>query len=135
MGETRPIAPGLFGDDAATPRLLAGRCSTCRELHFPTSDTCPYCGGGTTTEKIGPDATLRLFTVVQTAPPGYQGPVPYGFGVVELNGTGLCVLGRLEETSLERLRPGLPMRLRIAPLFTDADGRSVLSWSFAVGGA
>ena len=135
MGETRPIAPGLFGDDAATPRLLAGRCSTCHELHFPATDTCPYCGGGAATEPIGPEATLRLFTVVQNAPPGYQGPVPYAFGVVEMNDTGLCVLGRLDETSLERLRPGLSMRLRIAPLFTDADGRAVLSWSFAVGGA
>ena len=135
MGETRPIAPGLFGDDAATPRLLAGRCGACRELHFPVSDTCPYCGGAAVSEPVGPDGTLRLFTVVQNAPPGYQGPIPYGFGVVEIGGTGLCVLGRLEETSLERLRPGLAMRLRIAPLFTDADGRAVLSWSFAVDGA
>jgi hypothetical protein len=55
--------------------------------------------------------------------------------VVEIDGTGLCVLARLEETSLERLRPGLPMRLQIAPLFTDADGRAVLSWSFAVDAA
>jgi hypothetical protein len=135
MGETRPIAPGLFGDDAATPRLLAGRCGACSQLHFPASPTCPYCGGGAATEPIGPHATLRLFTVVHTAPPGYQGSVPYGFGVVEMDGTGLCVLGRLEETRLDRLRPGLPMRLRIAPLFTDAEGRGVLSWSFAVGGA
>jgi uncharacterized OB-fold protein len=135
MGETRPIAPGLFAEDAAAPRLLAARCGTCRELHFPAGDTCPYCGGDAATEAIGPGATLRLFTVVHNAPPGYQGPVPYGFGVVEINGTGLCVLGRLEETSLERLRPGLPMRLHIAPLFTDADGRAVLSWSFTADAA
>jgi uncharacterized OB-fold protein len=131
MGDTRPIAPGLFTDDAG-PRLLAGRCGGCRELHFPAAETCPYCGATATTESVGPYATLRLFTVVQNAPPGYLGPIPYGFGVVELDGTGLCVLGRLDETSIERLRPGLPMRLRIAPLFTDGDGTSVLSWSFAV---
>ncbi|HWP64761.1 MAG TPA: OB-fold domain-containing protein [Candidatus Limnocylindria bacterium] len=133
MGASRPIAPGLFTADP--PRLLAARCDACRELHFPAGDTCPYCGAGASVEAVGPQATLRLFTVVTTAPPGYAGPVPYGFGVVELDGTGLCVLGRLEETVFERLRPGLPMQLRIAPLFTDSDGRDVLSWSFAADGA
>jgi uncharacterized OB-fold protein len=131
MGKTRPIAPGLFTDDVRDPRLLAGRCASCRELHFPAADTCPYCGAGAAAEPVGPRGTLRLFTVVATAPPGYRGPVPYGFGVVELDATGLCVLTRLEEASLERLRPGLPMRLVIGPLFTDAEGRDVLSWSFA----
>ena len=132
MGDSRPIAPGLFTDDPA--RLLAGRCGTCRALHFPAAETCPYCGAAATPEPVGPQGTLRLFTVVHTAPPGYLGPVPYGFGVVEIDGTGLCVLGRLDETRIERLRPGLPMRLRIAPLFTDADGAAVRSWSFAAEG-
>jgi len=131
MRETRPIAPGLFVTDAAGPWLLAGRCQSCRELHFPASETCPYCGQAAGSEPVGPRGTLRLFTVVHTAPPGYQGPVPYGFGVVEIDATGLCVVSRLDETSLDRLRPGLPLVLRIAPLFTDADGRDVLSWSFA----
>lgn len=135
MGETRPIAPGLFVSEAVGPRLIAGRCRACHELHFPAADTCPYCADEAAPEQIGPRGTLCLFTVVRTAPPGYVGPVPYGFGVIELHGTGLCVLARLDETSLERLRPGLPMQLRIAPLFTDADGREVLSWSFAVDGA
>jgi uncharacterized OB-fold protein len=132
MGEPRPIAPGLFVADAGGPRLLSGRCQACRELHFPAADTCPYCGNPAGSEPIGPMGTLRLFTVVGTAPPGYQGPVPFGFGVVELDGTGLCVMSRLDETDLARLRPGLAMRLRVAPLFTDAEDRPVLSWSFAV---
>jgi hypothetical protein len=52
--------------------------------------------------------------------------------VVEIEATGLCVVSRLDEADLARLRPGLPLILRIAPLFTDADGCTVLSWSFAV---
>jgi uncharacterized OB-fold protein len=130
MGKVRPIAPGLFTEDVGDPRLVAGRCARCRELHFPATDTCPYCGAGAVAEPVGPRGTLRLFTVVATAPPGYRGPVPYGFGVVELEASGLCVLTRLEETSLERLRPGLAMRLVIGELCTDAEGCSVLSWSF-----
>ena len=66
---------------------------------------------------------------MRTAPPGYRGPVPYGFGVVEL-ADGLRIVTCLTESRLERLRPGLPMRLVVAPLFTDEAGRPVLSWAF-----
>jgi uncharacterized OB-fold protein len=130
MPGTRPICEGLFTTDGAGPRLLAGRCAGCGELHFPASDTCPYCGGASTIEPVGPSGTLRLFTVVHTVPPGYRGPVPYGFGAVALDDTNLCVLARLGESDLGRLRPGLPVRLSIAPLFVDDDGHDVLSWSF-----
>jgi hypothetical protein len=51
--------------------------------------------------------------------------------VVEIDTTGLSVVSRLDENRLERLRPGLPLVLRLAPLFTDAEGRQVVSWSFA----
>jgi hypothetical protein len=65
------------------------------------------------------------------APPGYRGPVPYGFGVVALTGHRLEVIARLTEVDLARLRPNLPMRLEVAPLYTDDDGQVVLSWAFA----
>ena len=65
-----------------------------------------------------------------TAPPGYRGPVPYGFGVVELD-DGLRVIARLTEARLDRLRPGLPVRLVLEPLFTDDEGRAVISYAFA----
>jgi uncharacterized OB-fold protein len=34
------------------------------------------------------------WTVVSSPPPGYAGPVPYGFGIVDLD-EGIRVLGRL----------------------------------------
>jgi uncharacterized OB-fold protein len=131
MGAARPICDGLFVADDAEPRLVAGRCGSCSELHFPASDICPYCGDAATPAPIGPHGTVRLFTVVRTSPPGYRGPIPYGFGAVEIDGTGLAVLSRLDEADVTRLRPGRRVRLRIAPLFTDDDGCPVLSWSFA----
>ena len=65
-----------------------------------------------------------------SAPPGYPGPVPYGFGVVELD-DGLRVITRLTEARLDRLRPGLAVRLVLEPLFTDDEGRAVISYAFA----
>jgi len=135
MAEPRAIHGGLFVVERGEARLLAGRCTSCRDLHFPREDECPYCGADAEACSVGPGATLKLFTVVRTAPPGYRGPVPYGFGAVELDGTGLCVLGRLTEADADRLRVGLPLHLVVEPLFTDDAGQAVLSWAFAPEGA
>jgi len=132
LAGTRPIAPGLFVNDDGTPRLVAGRCHDCQQPHFPEAATCPYCGGACEPTMVGPRGQLRLFTVVRRAPPGYLGPVPYGFGVVALDECGLEVISRLTEADLTRLHPGLPMRLEIGPLYTDDDGCDVVSWAFAV---
>jgi uncharacterized protein len=68
--------------------------------------------------------------VVANRPPGYRGPLPYGFGVVELR-EGLRVITRLTENDPARLRPGLAVTLVIEPLFTDDDGAQVLTYAFA----
>jgi uncharacterized OB-fold protein len=96
---------------------------------------CPYCGADDLGQaEVGPAARLKLFTAVLAKPPGYRGEVPYGFGVVELAG-GLEVIARLTEARLERLRPGLAMRLVLEPLFSDDDGAAVLTYAFAPEGA
>ncbi|HLY39171.1 MAG TPA: OB-fold domain-containing protein [Candidatus Binatia bacterium] len=131
MPDPRPITPGLFRDDGARPRLLTGRCPGCSRRHFPSAPVCPYCGAdGCVETPAGPHGRLRLYTAVLSAPPGYRGPVPYGFGVVELD-DGLRVITRLTEARLDRLRPGLSVRLVLEPLFTDDEGRAVISYAFA----
>ena len=125
--ELIPIRAGLFTVDP--PRLLAARCASCRRHHFPTQATCPYCGADCETVALSDRGTLVLFTVVHNAPPGYRGKAPYGFGVVELP-EGLRVISPLTESRLEALRVGLPVRLRVAPLFVDEEGREVMSYAF-----
>jgi len=131
MPDPRPIAPGLFTVGPDGPTLAAARCAACTRMHFPAGPACPYCAAADVRPAVvGPTGRLWLFTVVTSRPPGYRGPLPYGFGVVELDG-GLRVVARLTEARLERLRPGLPMRLVVEPLFDDDEGRPVLSWAFA----
>ena len=130
MPDSRPITPGLFRDDDGGPHLLTGRCRRCARRHFPVAPTCPYCGAdGCLETPAGPRGRLCLYTVVLTAPPGYRGPVPYGFGVVEVD-DGLRVITRLTESRPERLRPGLAVHLVLEPLFTDDEGRAVVSYAF-----
>ena len=130
MPDARAIVDGLFVTDADGPRLLAARCPACGKPHFPAGPVCPYCAAdGCLEMRVGPEARLCLYTAVQTRPPGYRGEMPYGFGVVELAG-GLRVIARLTEARPERLRPGLSMCLVVEPLFTDDEGRLVLSYAF-----
>ena len=128
-----PIHPGLFTlpGDPRGPKLLAARCPSCAGLHFPAGETCPYCGtDGCREEAIGGVGRLSLWTAVRTAPPGYRGPVPYGFGVVDLP-EGLRVVARLASAEPERLREGQPVDLVIAPLFRNDAGEDVLSYAYA----
>ena len=127
-----PIHPGLFTlpGDPRGPRLLAAHCATCGKYHFPAASTCPYCSAAEcAVEAIGGRGSLWLHTVVNARPPGYRGPLPYGFGIVDLP-EGLRVVSRLTEARLESLRPGMPLALEIAPLFVDDAGDEVLSFAY-----
>ena len=90
------IHDGLFELDAdGTITLIGGYSPTSGQFHFPLLDTCPY-SGATDVERVllSRDATLWAWTAVTAAPPGYDGPVPYGFGVVELVARAVCASSR-----------------------------------------
>src|SRR5439155_15817789 len=103
----------------------------CHRYHFPVLTTCPYCSSEAVTEaRLSGVGSLWGWTAVTTAPPGYRGEVPFGFGIVELP-EGLRVVTRLTEPAPDRLERGQAMRLVIAPLHVDDEGRSVVTYAFA----
>jgi uncharacterized OB-fold protein len=118
-------------EPANDPHLLAARCGACRQLHFPASDTCPYCSADRCTiVELGQRAILYVHTIVERPPPGYRGTVPYGFGVVELP-ERIRILSRLIASRFDLLCEGAPMRLVLEDLFEDDSGRTVVGWAFA----
>ena len=83
---------------------------------------------------FGPCGTLWSVTVQ-----GYPPPPPvvaadpyraYAVGLVDLEGDGLRVIGRLLVDDPEKVVPGGPVELVLAPLGRDAEGREVVSWQF-----
>jgi uncharacterized OB-fold protein len=92
--------------------LIGGYSPTSDAYHFPLLDTCPY-SGATDVERVvlSREGTLWAWTAVTAAPPGYEGPVPYGFGVVELMRERLRVITRLREADPSRLSFGQPLSL------------------------
>jgi len=124
-GEANPatVPDGLFDADG----LLGGACNACGRRHFPRADGCPWCGATAIDEvRLATDATLWAWTAVTAAPPGYDGPVPYGFGVVELEADGLHVVTRLTESDPSRLHAGQRVRFTVA-----AVGSGGSAWAFA----
>jgi uncharacterized OB-fold protein len=125
---TQPIHEGLFelaGDGSIT--LLGGYSPASGRYHFPRLDTCPYSGAADVEPvALSRDATLWAWTAVTAAPPGYEGPVPYGFGVVELVHEQLRLITRLREADPAKLTFGQPMTL-----VADELPGGVVTWAFA----
>ena len=126
------VRQGLF-TDGDEPTLLGSRCTACGAHHFPRHDTCPYCSteDPVPTELTG-SGTLWAWTAITSPPPGYQGEVPYGLGIVELS-EGIRVIARLTESDPAALTFGQSMRLDVVPLHSDADGNDVVTFAFAPG--
>ncbi len=123
-----PIVEGLFeADETGAITLIGGFSPTSGRYHFPLLDTCPYTGA-TDVERVmlSHDATLWAWTAVTAAPPGYEGPVPYGFGVVELTREALRIVTRLREGDPAQLTYGQAMTLVPEEL-----PGGVVTWAFA----
>jgi uncharacterized OB-fold protein len=111
-----PVHEGLFTEAG----LAGGQCSACARRHFPAAERCPWCGADPiATVTLSREGRLWAWTAVTAAPPGYEGTVPYGFGVVELPDDGLRVVTRLTETDPGKLRDGQPMRFVVVQLIDD----------------
>jgi len=120
--DARPVHPGLFTDRG----LIGTQCGTCGRRHFPAARPCPWCASDDVSDvELSSEGTLWGWTAVTAAPPGYDGPVPYGFGVVSLPADGLQVVTRLVEADPAALQEGDAMRFTVVAL---SDG--VVTWAF-----
>src|SRR5580765_4259521 len=127
----RAITAGLFElHDDGTITLVGGYSPSSGKYHFPLLGSCPYSGAtDIETVTLSAHATLWAWTAVTAAPPGYAGPVPFGFGVVELEREKLRVITRLTESDPAQLTFGQPMQL-VAETLPDEDGEPVVTWAF-----
>lgn len=124
------IAPGLWRDDERGPQLVGTACTSCGRRSFPSVDTCPWCGSTEVhSTDLATTGTLWAWTAVTAAPPGYSGPIPFGFGVVQLD-DDVRVITRLTRADPSALTFGQPMRLVLDVVDHDDEGRDVVTWAF-----
>jgi uncharacterized OB-fold protein len=123
-----PVQEGLFvlRDDGSIV-LIGGFSPTSGKYHFPVLELCPYSGAADVERvELSAEGTLWAWTAVTAAPPGYEGSVPYGFGIVELTREELRIVTRLKESDPARLEFGQPMTL-----LADELRNGVITWAFA----
>jgi len=125
---TRPIDPAVLRVDEDGITLLGGWSATSGLRHFPPSPVCPFTGADDVVPVDLPrTGTVWLHTTVSIAPPGYSGPVPYGLGIVELDGEPMLrVVTRLAG---EGLAPGTRVHLDGEEL-PGPDGEPAVTWVF-----
>ena len=133
---TRPLHDGLFRERPdGSIVLIGGYSPSSGRTHFPKLPACPYTGADDVEEvELPTSGTLWGWTGVTARPPGYDGEMPFGFGIVELT-DGLRVITRLTEPDPLALEFGQPMHLVPEVLQTDEDGTAIITYAFAPGAA
>jgi uncharacterized OB-fold protein len=117
------------------PRLRGSQCSVCSTINFPAVPFCsnPDCAPDRTLVHDwlgGPTGTLWSWSIQcvrAPAPFRYEVDGPYAVGMVDLP-ENVRVLGLLTQSG--GLQHEMPMRLELAPLYTDV-GEPVYTWMWA----
>lgn len=131
-----PVAEDLFRWDSDGADLVGSRCSGCSAHYFPRSLSCrnPGCDEKAVSDVLlGRRGTLYSYTVQAYRPPALfrmEPFAPYAIGLVELP-EGLRVLGMLTGCALDEIRIGMPVALTVERLYTDEEGRDVLTYAYA----
>ena len=127
-----PMLPGIFTlppDGEELPMLLGGYCAHCDEYFFPRPRYCPRCLEIPDSREIGNRGRIHSSTVVRTKPP-LGLPQPYSVGYVDLDedtaGSGLRVFCLFDPDTVDELRIGGKVTLKVTPMGHDGRGESRL---------
>jgi acetyl-CoA acetyltransferase/uncharacterized OB-fold protein len=124
------LKDGLFSgvDAGGGARLLGGRCASCGRFSFPAQSVCAYCASdGCQVVPLSERGVIEVCTTVTNRPPGYEGTLPFGFGVVELP-EGIRIISRIANPA--SASPGANADLIVEPLSTDNEGRDIVTYAF-----
>ncbi|WP_024333775.1 Zn-ribbon domain-containing OB-fold protein [Desulfotignum balticum] len=126
------VGDGLFvppQSPSQEPHLIGSKCNNCGEVTFPKQPWCANCGGDAEELLLSSRGKLYSFSNVNNpVPEGYKGPIPYGVGVVEVD--GVRVMSYITEHDPGKLKIGMDMKLVIEPLFVDDEGNNVIGFKW-----
>lgn len=76
--------------------LVGTKCLTCSQTFFPPKSFCPECRrkGQLTDFQFSGDGRIESFTIIRTAPKGFESQTPYAVGIIALD-EGAKVIGQI----------------------------------------
>ncbi len=132
IDEIPPMLPGIFTlppYEERPPMLLGGYCPQCDAYFFPRPRYCPRCLNIPEFREIGNRGRIHSFTAVRIKPP-LGLPQPYSVGYIDLDremtGAPLRIFCLLDPDSMDDLRIGAQVRLKVAPMGHDGRGEVCL---------
>lgn len=99
-------------------RLMGVRCSACSRVYVPPRPVCGICYEPTTEWVQVQDEGVLIGCTVVRLPfidpmTGEQRPVPYGFGIIRLDGASTAIYHFVDETDDRKLRVGRRVKANI----------------------
>lgn len=67
--------------------LIGTQCTTCGEKFFPVRNFCPTCRrkGAIEDFQFSGKGAIESFTIIRTAPHGFESQTPYAVGIIKLD--------------------------------------------------
>jgi uncharacterized OB-fold protein len=94
-------------------RIMGNRCPKCQVVWVPPRMRCPECYeeiGDQGWKEVGPQGTLRHFTVVRYEHPAQPMKPPFAYGLIDLDGAGRAITHLVSGVDLAQLKAGTRMQ-------------------------
>lgn len=92
-------------------KLIGSKCKKCGKIHFPHRAVCRNCHSQSVeNHKLSARGKVLTYTIVRSAPEGYEKMVPYAVGIIELE-DGIRVLSQVVDCNPEEIKIGMPVEL------------------------
>lgn len=118
-----------FWDGAREHRFLVPVCTSCGTGNWPPYPACRAClNEDFDWTEVSGDGEVYSCTIVRRGPGDFENDVPYGLGLVQLEGLkGDClVMGRISADDLEQVDVGSRVRV----VYQDIPDEDVTIWAF-----
>lgn len=124
------LRDGLFSLPSEKPRLIAGKCTQCGDISFPSKERCGKCSSSSIdTVLLSDKGKIYTYTIVRQAFPGYKLPNIVAIVKVPEDDT-LMIISQIRECDVEEVEIGMEVELIIDELYTTLSGRKVIGYAF-----
>ena len=101
-------------------RLEAGKCSSCGNVYYPPRRVCPCGGREFETVELPNTGKVVTYTIIRVGPSDFVEEVPYGLGIVEVDG-GVRLMAQIVDVPLEEIKTGMPVRLEFRKIYEEGE--------------
>jgi uncharacterized OB-fold protein len=103
-------APRFWRKTQSRYNLYGVCCTTCDEIYFPPRKICPKCRRASKLEgiKLSPRGEVVSYTIIHSAPEGFDRQTPYIMGIVKLN-QGPMLTTQIVDCEIGQAEIGMPV--------------------------